>query len=632
MSSLLSKFDEITRISAILAEGNEEDFYNFAKNQEECRVRWLKAEGEVENLQQAYKMVKSDRETYDIKLKHIRNQLQIEMDRRKEAEEEIRNWEMQMTLIREILCDPKCTGLLSEEDRRKIQSLGSSQQRPSPRQSVSFTSVLSPSDISFDNTIDDLEAYSRRSNKFNKRKAPSAPPEPLVEEPPLKKSCSPVHEIQSESTSTESDAFPKVSPKPMPRNLSRPPSHSQARPPVDSFFGTSIPGDSPDVKRRLERNPTNGSVTSIQSLGTPTSSRLNRIHTFCSKTIYKPENCTVCSKRIKFGKVVFKCKDCKAIAHPDCKDSVPLPCVPVANTPQRSNSKKVKMEGIIADFTPSSAPMIPAIVIHCIQEVERRGLTEVGIYRVPGVEKAVKELKEKFLRGRGAPCLTNIQDIHIVCCVLKDFLRNLKEPIITFKLHPEFIKAAEMSDPDQNVRATYATIKKLPQPNRDTLALVMLHLQRVAATPECKMGTNNLARVFGPTLIGHGSSNPDPVDMLQDTRNQPKVIESLMSLPSEFWNQYVDIDGTENGTSNTNTERNKTPLSEANAPKSRSTTPRTPQSKEAPASILGPAHFTPGRSTGTKSKENVKTTPRFGSKSKRANKRPDAFFASPFLK
>ena len=38
-----------------------------------------------------------------------------------------------MNLIREILCDPKCTGLLSEEDRKKIQSIGSSQQRSSPK-------------------------------------------------------------------------------------------------------------------------------------------------------------------------------------------------------------------------------------------------------------------------------------------------------------------------------------------------------------------------------------------------------------------------------------------------------------------------------------------------------------------
>lgn len=37
--------------------------------------------------------------------------------------------------------------------------------------------------------------------------------------------------------------------------------------------------------------------------------------------------------------------------------------------------------------------MVPALVVHCTNEVENRGLSEVGIYRVPGSEKDVKELK-----------------------------------------------------------------------------------------------------------------------------------------------------------------------------------------------------------------------------------------------
>lgn len=49
-----------------------------------------------------------------------------------------------------------------------------------------------------------------------------------------------------------------------------------------------------------------------------------------------------------------------------------------------------------------------------------------------------------------------------------------------------------------------------------------------------------------------------------------------MSLPAEFWNQYVEVDGLDNPPTNFN----KTPLSEANVPKSRSSTPRTPQNKE----------------------------------------------------
>lgn len=37
--------------------------------------------------------------------------------------------------------------------------------------------------------------------------------------------------------------------------------------------------------------------------------------------------------------------------------------------------------------------MVPSLVIHCIKEVEERGLSEVGLYRIPGSDKEVKALK-----------------------------------------------------------------------------------------------------------------------------------------------------------------------------------------------------------------------------------------------
>lgn len=38
--------------------------------------------------------------------------------------------------------------------------------------------------------------------------------------------------------------------------------------------------------------------------------------------------------------------------------------------------------------------------IKLITEIERRGLTEKGLYRIPGAESMVKELKEKLLQNR----------------------------------------------------------------------------------------------------------------------------------------------------------------------------------------------------------------------------------------
>lgn len=69
----------------------------------------------------------------------------------------------------------------------------------------------------------------------------------------------------------------------------------------------------------------------------------------------------------------------------------------------------------------------PCLVVPCVKEIERRGSTEVVLYRVPGLERDVKALKERFFKGRGAPDLSNT-DLPEVCGALKEFLRCLREP------------------------------------------------------------------------------------------------------------------------------------------------------------------------------------------------------------
>lgn len=46
---------------------------------------------------------------------------------------------------------------------------------------------------------------------------------------------------------------------------------------------------------------------------------------------------------------------------------------------------------------------------------------------------------------------------------------------------------------------------------------------RVAQSPDTKMDISNLAKVFGPTIVAHAVSDPDPMTLLQDTKRQPRV-------------------------------------------------------------------------------------------------------------
>ncbi|XP_043227644.1 rac GTPase-activating protein 1-like isoform X1 [Amphibalanus amphitrite] len=259
-------------------------------------------------------------------------------------------------------------------------------------------------------------------------------------------------------------------------------------------------------------------------------------HTFYEKTVIKPESCQPCGKRVRFGKTALRCRECRAVCHPQCRDQVPVPCVPSALTP----TSRGHQAGQLADFTPLRGLMVPGLVQHCINEVEQRGMNEVGIYRVPGAERDVKELKARFLRGKGIPRLDQA-DIHVICGCIKDFLRMLQEPVVTHTLWQDFVRAAT----SDNTADLYQAISELPQPNRDTLAFVILHLQRVAEVPDNKMSVSSLAKVYGPTLVGYSSSDLEPGALLTETRQQQTVMEKLLGLSADYWTKIVETSSQE---------------------------------------------------------------------------------------
>uniref|UniRef100_A0AAV2L5A0 Rho-GAP domain-containing protein n=1 Tax=Knipowitschia caucasica TaxID=637954 RepID=A0AAV2L5A0_KNICA len=183
-------------------------------------------------------------------------------------------------------------------------------------------------------------------------------------------------------------------------------------------------------------------------------------------------------------------------------------------------------------------PTTPPLPLH---QTSLSGLSR-GLYRVPGGDKAVKELKERFLAGKSALNLEKVEDVHVICGLLKDFLRKLPEPLVTFRLHPRFIEAAELEDESGTV-ILYKAISELPPQNQDTLAVILLHLHKVMVSSECHMDQSNLCRVFGPTLIGHALAEPTPSTILRDTASQLKVMSLLLSIPVDYWNRVLSQTG-----------------------------------------------------------------------------------------
>ncbi|NXP91617.1 RGAP1 protein, partial [Passerina amoena] len=628
MVNLRALFEQLTRQAELLSEGNECQFIQLAKNFEENQGKWQKLEQELSRYKDLLMKTEAERSALDVKLKHARNQVDVEIKRRQKAEMDCEKLERQIQLIRELLmCDASGGSIqLSEEQKSVLAFLNRPQASVggagNKRLSTIDESGSILSDISFDKSDDSLDWDSsvvkavrlkRREKRRSSRQFAEGPSAPQKKARSISNTADQANEsiVAKTTVMVPNDGGPieaisTIQTVPYPRRSRR------KSGPLQPWNSESSIGS----KQLESKQDTDGSSTPQHNGGV-------RLHDFVSKTVIKPESCVPCGKRVKFGKISLKCRDCRVVAHPECRERCPLPCIPtLTGTPVRIG------EGTLMDFVPSTPPMIPSIIVHCVNEIEQRGLHETGIYRISGCDKTVRELKEKFLRGKSIPLLSKVDDIHAICGLLKDFLRSLKEPLLTFRLNKTFMEAAEIQDEDNSIAAMYQAVGELPQANRDTLAFLMVHLQRVAQSPDTKMDISNLAKVFGPTIVAHAVPDPDPMTLLQDTKRQPKVVERLLLLPMDYWSQLMMVE-----------QENIDPahvIENTNA----YSTPRTP---EVQVSILGPLTTPEHQLSKTPSSSSLsqrvrstfsKTTPKFGSKSKSTTQfgHQGNFFASPMLK
>ena len=229
----------------------------------------------------------------------------------------------------------------------------------------------------------------------------------------------------------------------------------------------------------------------------------------------------------------LRCRDCTVRCHIDCRTLLTVSCVPQSGTPTTKT-----MMGYLSDFAPSISPMIPPLIVHCVNEIEARGLTGVGLYRQSTLEREYKALKEQFLRGKATPHLANT-DVYVLCCCVRDFLRSLREPLIPTCQWKDFANAVQNPGTRQSERLLYKSVDELPQANRDTMVFLVLHLQRIAECPAVHMTIDILSMIFGPTIVGYSSLDVDRLDMYTDHETQQQVIKALLQLPSSFWQQFV---------------------------------------------------------------------------------------------
>nr|XP_046249649.1 unconventional myosin-IXAa isoform X4 [Scatophagus argus] len=252
-------------------------------------------------------------------------------------------------------------------------------------------------------------------------------------------------------------------------------------------------------------------------------------HIFKSTQYSIPTYCEFCSSLIWMMDRACVCKLCRYACHRKCCQKTTTKCSKKFDPELSSRQFGVEVSRLTNDER-----TVPLVVEKLINYIEMHGLYSEGIYRKSGSTNKIKELKQGLDTDVDSMNLDDY-NIHVIASVFKQWLRDLPNPLMTFELYEEFIRAMGLQDKKETIRGVYSVIDQLSRTHLNTLERLIFHLVRIALQEETnRMSANALAIVFAPCIL----RCPDTTDPLQSVQDIGKTTACVELIICEQMNKY----------------------------------------------------------------------------------------------
>ncbi|NP_004136.2 unconventional myosin-IXb isoform 1 [Homo sapiens] len=249
-------------------------------------------------------------------------------------------------------------------------------------------------------------------------------------------------------------------------------------------------------------------------------------HVFASYQVSIPQSCEQCLSYIWLMDKALLCSVCKMTCHKKCVHKIQSHC---SYTYGRKGEPGVEPGhfGVCVDSLTSDKASVPIVLEKLLEHVEMHGLYTEGLYRKSGAANRTRELRQALQTDPAAVKLENFP-IHAITGVLKQWLRELPEPLMTFAQYGDFLRAVELPEKQEQLAAIYAVLEHLPEANHNSLERLIFHLVKVALLEDVnRMSPGALAIIFAPCLL-RCPDNSDPLTSMKDVLKITTCVEMLI--------------------------------------------------------------------------------------------------------
>uniref|UniRef100_A0AAZ3QI21 StAR related lipid transfer domain containing 13a n=1 Tax=Oncorhynchus tshawytscha TaxID=74940 RepID=A0AAZ3QI21_ONCTS len=144
---------------------------------------------------------------------------------------------------------------------------------------------------------------------------------------------------------------------------------------------------------------------------------------------------------------------------------------------------------------------LPLCLQQALRHLRTHCLDQVGLFRKSGVKSRIQALREECETSPDSVCYED-QSAYDVADMVKQFFRDLPEPLLTSKLGETFLHIYQYVPKEQRLQAVRAAILLMSDENREVLQTLLCFLRDVTScVEENQMTPMNLAVCLGPSLF-----------------------------------------------------------------------------------------------------------------------------------
>ncbi|KAL5244891.1 hypothetical protein ACI65C_012301 [Semiaphis heraclei] len=171
-------------------------------------------------------------------------------------------------------------------------------------------------------------------------------------------------------------------------------------------------------------------------------------------------------------------------------------------TEQKSEPLPTQQFGVSLQFIKANndGEIIPPLVRKCVEYLSLPDALETeGLFRRSANINHLRDLQNRINLGEPVDFGN---DVHLAAVLLKTFLRELEEPLMTFDLFDEITQFQTLPKDERPRQVKILILEKLPLDNYHLLKYLIQFLSKVMDRCDLnKMTSSNLAVVFGPNLV-----------------------------------------------------------------------------------------------------------------------------------